>query len=190
MRKLEETAGQNLRRTKVQEAILLTLATASRIGTDLLLKQALDRLLGTDFSTTPPRRSEIVKSAASRLTKKGLVVYKDGYHILTKAGKGILDKWHMSRYEIRQPKKWDKRWRIIIFDIPENKKLMRDQARNILREAGFQRLQDSVWVYPYDCEDVIGLMKIDLGIGKYLLYIIADQIENDRFLRMDFDLIK
>src|SRR3989338_8054702 len=155
MGKLEELTRKNIRRTKLKEAIISYIVSGGRIGGDLLIKQVADDLLGTDFSTTPPRRSEIVKSAASRLTKKGLVVYKDGYHILTKAGKGILDKWHMSRYEIRQPKKWDKRWRIIIFDIPENKKLMRDQARNILREAGFQRLQDSVWVYPYDCEDVI-----------------------------------
>ena len=51
------------------------------------------------------------------------------------------------------------------------------------------RLQDSVWVYPYDCEDIIGLLKTDIGVGKDLLYMIADEIENDRHLRENFGLL-
>ena len=35
----------------------------------------------------------------------------------------------------------------------------------------------------------IGLLKMDYGISRDMLYIIADQIENDKYLRMDFDLI-
>ncbi|KKW14638.1 MAG: hypothetical protein UY54_C0013G0001 [Parcubacteria group bacterium GW2011_GWA2_50_10b] len=30
---------------------------------------------------------------------------------------------------------------------------------------------------------------MDYGISRDMLYIIADQIENDKYLRMDFDLI-
>ena len=45
-----------------------------------------------------------------------------------------------------------------------------------------------MWVYPYDCEDIIGLLKTDFGVGKDVLYIIADEIENDRHLRHEFDL--
>ena len=74
------------------------------------------------------------------------------------------------------------------FRIPEKKKRAREQVRQILSSAGFIRLQNSVWVFPYDCEDVIGLMKTDLGIGKNLLYMIVDQIENDRHLRIEFGL--
>lgn len=190
MGKLERAVEKNIRKSKVQEAILLTLVSGGRLGGDLLIKQALDYLLGTDFSTTPPRRNEVIRSTASRLKSKGLVNFKDGYYSLTTSGKKVLDTWYLSRYKIKQPRKWDKKWRVVIFDIPEKKALVRREVRRILKEAGFQRLQDSVWVYPYDCEDVIGLMKTDLGIGKYLLYMIVDQIENDRYLRMDFDLLK
>ena len=187
---LEESARKNIRRTKVQEAILTALVSGGRMGGDLLLKQVVDTLLGTDFSTTPPRRGDVVKSAASRLVKRGLLKFENGHYVATSRGAQVLGDWHMSNYRIKIPRKWDKKWRVIIFDIPEKKRRIRDHVRDILVAAGFQRLQDSVWVYPYDCEDVIGLMKTELGIGKYLLYMIVDQIENDRFLRMDFDLIQ
>ena len=108
---------------------------------------------------------------------------------MTRNGAKIFKEWEMSAYTIKRPRKWDGKWRVIIFDIPEKKRAARTRVREILTAAGFQRLQDSVWVFPYDCEDVIGLMKTDLNVGKHLLYMIVDQIENDRFLRMDFDLI-
>ncbi|MBI2065631.1 MAG: CRISPR-associated endonuclease Cas2 [Candidatus Zambryskibacteria bacterium] len=189
MGKLEEQARKNIRKTKIQEAILSYVISGGRVGGDTLIKYVVDSLLGTDLSTNSPRRSEIVKSVASRLNKKGLLKFENGHYSATSAGESLFNKWEKSNYKIKTPKKWDNKWRVIIFDIPEKKKRARDQVREILSAAGFQRLQNSVWVYPYDCEDVIGLMKIDLGIGKYLLYMIVDQIENDRFLRMDFDLV-
>ncbi len=69
------------------------------------------------------------------------------------------------------------------------KKNVRERIRHIVTSTGFRRLQDSVWVYPYACEEVIGLMKTELGVGKYLLYLIVDQIENDKFLREEFKLL-
>ena len=53
---------------------------------------------------------------------------------------------------------------------------------------GFVRLQDSVWVYPYDCEDLITLLKADFRVGKDVLYLIVDSIENDKYLRAEFNL--
>lgn len=56
-----------------------------------------------------------------------------------------------------------------------------------MQSFGFYRLQDSVWVYPYDCEDVIGLLKTNLGLGSAVLYMIVEKIENDRRLREHFE---
>ena len=53
---------------------------------------------------------------------------------------------------------------------------------------GFVRLQDSVWVYPYDCEDLIVLLKADFKIGKDVLYMIVDEMEGDTHLRKEFGL--
>ena len=190
MGKLEEISKKNTRKTRIHETLLLALVSGGRRGGDILIRQVVDSLLKTDFSLTSPRISDTVKSAAQRLSRRGLIAFEDGHYSPTVSGKKLLAKWQRTNYKIKIPKKWDKKWRGIIFDIPEKKRKIRDHIREILIATGFIRLQDSVWVYPYDCEDVIGLIKTELRIGRYLLYMIVDQIEDDRFLRMDFDLIR
>lgn len=173
----------------MQEAVLTAIASGGRRGGDEILPRVTDYLLDLDHHA-PTRLNEIVASAATRLTKNGLVVFSEGRYILSKEGINILERWRRNDFSFPKPKRWDKKWRIVIFDIPEKRKRTRDEIRGILVSAGFQKLQDSVWVYPYDCEDIIGLLKTDYGIGRDMLYIIADQIENDRYLRMDFGLIE
>ena len=63
-----------------------------------------------------------------------------------------------------------------------------EQIRKTLLTIGFVRLQDSVWVYPYDCEDLITLFKADLKVGKDLLYLVADAVEYDFSLKRHFNL--
>ena len=77
----------------------------------------------------------------------------------------------------------------MIFDIPEKMKNVRNNLTILLKQGGFYHLQDSVWVYPYDCEDIIALLKTDFGIGKYLLYLIVEELENDKRLREEFGLL-
>ena len=186
MGKLETESKKISRKSKLQEAILMTLASGGRRNSSLLPTVA-GILLEEDF-TPRPRVNEYVKTAAVRLVKKGFVKVENDHYMMTKEGQNIWEKWQREDFKLKRPKKWDRKWRIIIFDIPERKKIIRNKVREILYQAGFERLQDSVWVYPYDCEDVIGLLNTEYGIDSDLLYIIADQIENDKYLRMDFDL--
>lgn len=74
-----------------------------------------------------------------------------------------------SRYEIRKkgierlenltlrtnsaPRSWDGRWRIVIFDVPEETRLARDHIRRLLKELGFRQLQRSVWIHPFPVLD-------------------------------------
>ena len=57
-----------------------------------------------------------------------------------------------------------------------------------MQETGFVRLQDSVWVFPYDCEDFVSLVKAELKIGSAILYMVVEHIENDKHLRAHFGL--
>lgn len=172
----------------MQKVVLETVAVAGMIGVALLAPKTLQTL--HKIGLVPyPREDDVVKSAASRLKKKGLLTFQDGHYTLTATGEKILRHWQRSDYKIKQPKKWDKKWRVVIFDIPEKKRAVRTEIRKIFVSAGLKRLQDSVWVYPYDCEDVIGLLKTDFGIGRDLLYLIVDQIENDKYLRQEFNLL-
>ena len=188
MEKIERRQTKEIRRTEMQEAILSTIETAGALGIALIAPQVLGAL--SKLGMLPSlRKNETVKSSSSRLRKRGLIKFENGYYSLTNGGVSILRRWQMADYHIVKPKRWDHKWRIIIFDIPEKKKKARDRIRQIFKSAGFIRLQDSVWVYPYDCEDVVGLLKTELGVGKNILYIIADRIEDDKYLRQDFDLL-
>lgn len=188
MGKLEERENKNIRRTELQQAVLATVAAVGILGIGLVAPQVIGAL--SKLGLLPySRKSEVIKSTASRLKSKGLLKFENGYYSLTAIGEKVLKRWDSSDYKLVRPKKWDKKWRVVIFDIPEIRKMIRNKIRHTFLKAGFIRLQDSVWVYPYDCEEVIGLLKADLGIGWDLLYLIVDQIENDKYLRKEFDLL-
>ena len=95
-----------------------------------------------------------------------------------------------ANYHLKKPKKWDEKWRLLIFDIPEKRRGMREKIRRTLLAIGFKRLQDSVWVYPYDCEDLIAFLKTDFKVGRDLLYLIIEELEGDKTLREKFGLPK
>ena len=132
-----------------------------------------------------------VKSALSRLVAKGLVVFveKGGkrYARITEKGKHMLD-LETARMQVVKKKRWDRRWRLVIFDIPERRRSVRIRLRKFMASCGFERLQDSVWAYPYDCEDLIALVKAEFRIGADALYLIVEQMEHDKHLREHFRL--
>lgn len=49
-----------------------------------------------------------------------------------------------------QKKKWDKKWRLVVYDIKEISRNTRDRLREKLRELGLGMLQQSVWISPHD----------------------------------------
>ncbi len=131
--------------------------------------------------------------ALMRLARKGLVTFvlKDGkkFARLTPAGLQRLKlEQEKATLQLQKNKRWDKRWRVIIFDIPERRRGMRGRLRAIMQECGFVRLQDSVWVYPHDCEELTVLLKAELKAGSSVLYMVVEKIENDGWLKKCFSL--
>ena len=190
MGKLEEENKKQIRATKIQSIVLRTVAAAGLISVALILPNALQMLkvFNLDKKLRDTNRRSI-NNSRKRLVERGLLEYsKDGFLGLTGLGRKTLRQIQLADYNLKKPKKWDKKWRILIFDIKESQKVLRDKVRSTLVSIGFIRLQNSVWVYPYDCEDLITLLKADFEIGKDLLYVIADKIENEKVLLNDFGL--
>ena len=107
---------------------------------------------------------------------------------LTKKGEAFAAQMHIGAVVPKKVMRWDGKWRVVIFDVPEKRRSVRGRVRNLLKLFNFYCLQDSVWVYPYDCEDLIALLKVDLRLGNAVRYVIADSIENDVQLRTIFKL--
>lgn len=120
-----------------------------------------------------------------RIEKKN----KNIYMFLTKKGEVEAGKYQINEMYIKKAKKWDKKWRLIIFDIPESHRIKRDLFRGKLKELGFYQLQKSVWVYPYSCQKEINLLREFFGLEKRNLMVLkVEKMENDEFLRKLFRL--
>lgn len=194
-RKVEEQARSLKRRAQIQDAILGTLYGMSALTLAMLAPNTLQLLR----YVTPPgaqRRNPTyrIHQAVTRLESRGFVVRKKSTRgiivELTEKGRRRANALHeVAQLPIpKVPRRWDGRWRIVIFDVWERRRAARDRLRALLMKVGFVRIQNSVWVYPYDCEELIAFIRADLKLGKGLLYIIAEGIEYDKHLRTHFKL--
>jgi DNA-binding transcriptional regulator PaaX len=171
----------------VQELLLQAVAVTGILAVGLLAPNAIGAM--AKMGLIPgSRQREIINRSRDRLIRRGLLKYEHGKLRLTAAGKAQLRRLRLLDYKLKKPKHWDKKWRVLIFDIPERRKATRNRVRAVLLRLGFKRLQDSVWVYPYDCEDVLTLLKADFKVGKDMLYMVVDSIEYDGWLREHYAL--
>ena len=128
-----------------------------------------------------------------RLKRRNCIEIKNrGYQVyisLTEKGKKEAGWLQINALKIKKPKKWDKKWRIVIFDIAQLKKIQREAFRGKLKELGFKPLQKSVLIHPFDCKDEIELLKDFFGLTeKEVRLIVSPDIGKEKELRKIFRL--
>jgi len=192
MGKLEKELKTRIKRENIQKAILSGIAAVGLLSVAVLAPNALQALKFFGIEPKNKWQKYNISHSIKRLKDHGLIYFevtsKGTFARLTQKGEDKLRKFELLGYKLKKPKKWDHKWRMLIFDIKEERKGTRDKIRYTLKRIGFLRLQDSVWVYPYDCEDLVTLMKADFKIGKDLLYLIVDTIEADTKIKNYFKL--
>lgn len=107
---------------------------------------------------------------------------------LTNEGRDILGEAIDQTLKLLQTMVWDHKWRIVAFDIPEKYSELRDKVRAILKRAGFVKLQQSIWIFPHECEELVSLIKEESRLSKYILYGVLDRIESEDNLKKLFRL--
>jgi DNA-binding PadR family transcriptional regulator len=185
------------RRIPLQTIILGTLSVTGILAVALVAPNAV-RLF--DYLNPISRKNSIrfnqrIAQALLRLERRGLIrVTGEGKRReihLTEQGEEIVDRLYAGAYVIPLPARWDGKWRLVMFDVPEKRKKVRDTLRMLLRGAGFIHFQDSAWVQPYPCDELVTLLRSHLGSGKgeirYLNASLAD--ESDYALRKHFNLV-
>ena len=192
MGKLEKELKTRIKRENIQKAILSGIATDGILSVAVLAPNALQALKFFGIEPKSKWQKYNINRSIKRLKDHSLICFETSsrgtFMRLTQKGEDKLRKFELLGYKLKKPKKWDHKWRMLIFDIKEERKGTRDKIRFTLKRIGFLRLQDSVWVYPYDCEDLVTLMKADFKIGKDLLYLIVDTIEGDIKIKNYFKL--
>ncbi len=181
-------------RIPVQKILLTTIAVAGILSVAVLAPNAL-KVIKQFSGDKGFRRKRYLDNSIGNLLKKGLIKFEisDGgkkFVTLTKKGEEQLVKYKIGDLRIKRPRRWDKKWRVIIFDIKEKRRETRNLLRSTLNRFGFVKLQNSVWVFPYECEELIIMLKSNLFVGKDVLYMTVDSIENEKWLKETFGLIK
>jgi DNA-binding transcriptional regulator PaaX len=184
---LEQEHRRKRKRANLQKAVLMTIAASGVLPVALLAPNIIGAAKKIGLLPTARTKGSIVRTR-DRLIARGFLQYEGNKLRITKNGEQHLRLLRLDEYASIKPKRWDNKWRVLIFDIPEYRKSIREKVRRTLTATGFVRLQDSVWIFPYDCEDLIVLLKADFKVGKDMLYMIVDSLEYDIHLRKRFDL--
>ena len=134
-----------------------------------------------------------ITDAFSYLKKRGFIEVKKENHdtqiALTKEGRKRAGKYKIDDLEIKRPRKWDEKWRLVIFDIPNSQSIKRNAFRRKLKELGFYSLQKSVWAHPFSCGEEVNLLREFLGLDKKQIQVLlVDKIETDSPLRKAYKL--
>lgn len=183
------------KRLPIQTIALRTLYATGAITTVLVAPQMVKLFPILDRGKS--RRKELYERADQalyRLRKKKLIVFsktEKGRPIvrLTERGRAEITKIVLQQYKISETAVWDGKWRVVIFDIREKRRRIRQKLRILLAGAGMVRLQDSVWIHPYPCDEFVTLVRANLASGTgELLYFTVEGLESDRRLREYFSL--
>ena len=110
--------------------------------------------------------------------------------VLTENGKKAARRYDISEraLHISKKRKWDGKWRVVVFDIPEKKKIFRDIIRDHLKAIGFKRLQNSVFIFPHPCEpEILALVDV-YGAASFVRVMTVSDIDNADQLKKAFSL--
>jgi phenylacetic acid degradation operon negative regulatory protein len=129
-----------------------------------------------------------VKMGLYNLKNRGMLRQVGGYYKVTARGKKWAERYR-GGYFTRHHEPWDKKWRIILFDIPADKDSQRQRFRWRLKSMDAYMLQKSVFVSPYSCEDEIGSWCQEFGLSDCVDIIVADHIgSRENLAKKHFDL--
>ncbi len=123
--------------------------------------------------------------------KRGWIQFvdKDAQRFIKLTKKGELQAL-LAKAKLPIPMRWDGKWRMIIFDIPEATKDRRNLLRSLLKNNGYVKLQASVYINPYPLNrEAVSYLK-QTGLMDYIRIIKVEEMDDDKDLRKKFGLAK
>ena len=182
-----------MRKNSIGKEIILMLAAGSVLSLAAILSGPnvlkIIKALKRDYNRLSKQK---IKDAIRQLERKKIIeLQKDGYETyikLTKDGQRQILKYKLGELKFGRVKKWDGKWRIIVFDIPEKFRKARQAVSFTLRKAGAYQFQKSVFVYPDDCEDDIRFVAGIYGVRPFVKFIEAGRIDNEPILKRHFEI--
>ncbi|MEK7071540.1 MAG: hypothetical protein AAB943_01225 [Patescibacteria group bacterium] len=183
------------KKAQIAQVTLCVLAVAS-IPVLVLVAAAMGNAVQIfrQFKRSKHFSKEQIRNSINHLHQQKLIEYisdQNGKIIvkITKKGEIKLRTFNIELMEIEKPKKWDGKWRLVMFDIPMRFTKGRESLRYHLKELNFFQFQKSAWIYPYPCEDEIIFIADFFGVGKFVEILVVDGMLRDEKVKKYFKLV-
>jgi len=200
-KKLLETIDRNDRQYAYASAkrVLLYLGAGASIAASLLsprfgttMAKEILREMNKNNTNWKSFNTSYLKQTLRRLEKQNVIETKiiddNKVFCITRQGKTKLLNFALDDLKISQPKKWDGKWRVILYDIAVGRKHEQEAMRRMLKKLGFYQVQKSVYIIPYPCFDEIEYLRLYFDIRAEIKYCLVERIEDDNAYRTYFGL--
>lgn len=165
--------------TPIQKIILKILARKNVVSLEDLKKEALNNL-----KTAPSAKNKIeyaISRSLKNLSTSGLLDCfqsdRQPFFRLSEEGRKKINSNALDDNTAIISKNWDGNWRIIILDLPEERKNEREALRYLLKKAGFACVKNSVWISIYPYENLFINIKKDLQLSTEMIIIVTNKID-------------
>lgn len=169
------------KKPSIQKAILKTLSNKRVIPVESIKKDVVEIILGEPKADN--KTNYAIARSIKNLLSDGLIEAfnsdRNQYLRLTKEGKQRFNNITLLCESTLVSTKWDGYWRIIILDLPEERKNEREALRYLLKKAGFICIKNSVWISMYPYEHLFINIKNDLNLSSEMMIIVTDKIDKE-----------
>ena len=181
----------------IQKAILCFLQEALEEATDIsvaaLLSGMSSQALYKNLNALKRERAmRQIRRSLRQLKQKNIVEMKirsgEPRVRLSPLPKEFRQRFELEELTLKRLPKWDGKWRIVVFDVPERHGKARRALSHKMEQIGAARLQDSVFVYPFPWRDEVEFVSEIFQVSPYVRYIEAVSIDGAERLQKYFGL--
>jgi len=119
------------------------------------------------------------KKALERLRRNGYIdttKENDPHITLTQKGRELLQRAKLLKSTVIQTPAWQGTWTLVLYDIPVSHSTYRYDLRSMLMHVGFRKLQHSVWISPYPCDDLQEYLAEHAGLRRYVRVLTVNPV--------------
>lgn len=193
--RIKEFLESGTKKAQITQVVLCVLAVASMPAL-IFVAAAMGNAVQVfgQFERSKHFSKDQMRNSINYLRRQRLIEYisdKNGKTIvkITKKGESRLRSFDIELMKIKKPKKWDGKWRLVMFDIPMRFTKGREALRYHLKELNFFQFQKSAWIYPYPCGDEVIFIADFFGVGKYVEVLTVDSILREERVKKYFKLV-
>lgn len=165
----------------LQQRILDFIRNKKTAQLDELVEHIETIMESQDESPTKTKPRYLINRTLKTMDESGMIETLESSHStfarLSPKGRQKLRSLELGDSSLPLPTHWDGKWRMVILDLPEEKKSERNALRYILKKAQFVKLKNSIWISPFPFEHMLQNMKADLELSHELLIIVTDQLD-------------